>query len=337
MGQLDVPSKRKSYGWAGLWEVICGVWSKRIIKVLTLGILLTTLAVYLDGYFSGKLFDLLSNILLASGTALIAAAVVGYIFADEDYTKLLEKDIVNVLFNPENYKNDTQLMLKWEDITRSILSKALPFENSKASEKIKQQFLTDERDYHFEGVECFFEFDVNVNTGLVTIKQTITCALVITPNKENPELIQNFSVEDSGELKPGELQLNGNYLNIGDLVKKDPNNSNAYTLKYPLKELVFNSEGRKVVRYKRVMTYEQFLADDPSFSSYISRYVKGYRIEAKITDGYKLLFSSFLGSSIQDFKEETLPEGRVGWTLCDLNDLLLPGEAFILTISKKGG
>ena len=337
MEKQNQSPERSDYGWRGLLSTIKNIWSKRIVKVLTLGVLLTALAVYIEGIYTEKWLVFLSSILLASGTALIAAAIVGYIFADEDYTKLLEKDIVNVLLNPEHYKSDSQLMVKWEEITCSILNKVLPFENLKASKKIKKQFLTDERDYHFEGVECLFEFDVDSATGFTKIKQTIACELVITPNKDNPELVQNFSVEDSGKLKPGELQLNGNYLDIQSLVKKDPNNPNAYTLRYPLKELVFNSEGRKVVRYKRVMSYEQFLADDPSFSSYISRYVKGYRIEAKITEGYKLLFSSFLGSSIQEFDEEALPGGRVGWTLCGLNDLLLPGEAFILTISKKGG
>lgn len=337
-------AERNSYGWYGLWELICEIFKKRLIKVLFLGMALTVVGVIassyqsaIAAYISPNIVKIVTNILIAFGTALIAASAVGYIFADEDYTNLLEKDIVNVLFNPSNYQNDSQLLDRWREITKAILDKALPFENQRASDKIAEQFLTEERDYHFEGVDCLFEFDVCPDSGIVQIKQTVTCSLVITPNKQEPVLVQNFSVEDSGDLTPSELQLNGRYLNIEELVQKDSNNRKAYTLKYPLSEFIQNCDGQKVVKYKRVVNFEQNLADDPSFSTYISRYVKGYRVEASISDGYKLLFSSFLGSSIRDFEREELPNGRVGWTLCALDDLLLPGEAFILTISKEGG
>jgi hypothetical protein len=85
----------------------------------------------------------------AAGTTLIAAAVIGFILSDEDYIKLLRDHVIEVLFNPENYRDNDSLMKRWLAITAHLLKGVLPYSYNSAALEIQKQFLTNEKDFHY--------------------------------------------------------------------------------------------------------------------------------------------------------------------------------------------
>lgn len=315
-----------------------GMLNKRITKIVLLGLIITVIGsidVKLDVPYLGLfLTNFFFPFCTTLGTTVIAASIVGFIFADNDYMKLLKQTIVSVIFNPEVYRNQSQLLEIWKKISLKLLETVLPFSKELAVKKIENQFFNDERDYHFEDVECHLKFKVNDDTGIVTIRQDISASLVITPNRENPILKHFISLQESGKLSPISLRLNGDMIKVDDYLTKDETKNNKYIFEYPLKDKIHIDEKRRTVKYRREVQIEQKLSEDPSFSTNITRFVKGYNIEAEINKGYTLKFDRFGINSENDMEPKILPEGKLCWELGKRNDLLLPGEAFILTISK---
>lgn len=311
---------------------------KRIVITTTIGLIFTVLGLLKFEFLVNEVIwtGFFSPLFTALGTAIIAASIVGFIFADEDYMTLLKGIIVAVIFSPEVYRSQEQLMQVWRRVSLKLLAGVLPFSKEQAVELIENQFFSDERDYHFEDVECELNFKMNEATGMLTITQTISAALVIAPNQSHPVLRHYMTVEDNGQMRPTRLMLNGDMIKVNDYLTESENNENErmYTFEYPLKDKIDIDGDRRTVKYKRVVDFVQVFSDDPSLVTNLTRFVKGYSIEAKIPKGYKIKFIRFGTHSSQEPTKITMPNGVFRWELGKKSDLLLPGEAYILTLCR---
>lgn len=324
---MDIGKKYASNG-------ITAFFGRRITQTVLLGILLTIIGVANFSITHWLFIDIFAPLCTALGTTIIAASIVGFLFADEDYMKLLKEIIVSVIFNPEAYKKHEHLIDVWRKISLKLLDNVLPFSNELAVDRIEKQFFKDERDYHFEDVDCDLNFEINEPEGTVLITQTITASLVMAPNRENPVLKQFVSMQDSGILSPIDLMLNGDAIKVEDYLTQDVDNPNKSMFEYPLTDKIEEFSGRKTVKYKRVLQLNQVLVDDPYFATNITRFVKGYNIETKISTGYHLVFARFGANAGDGLKPQELGNGKLRWELGKRCDLLLPGEGYILTVSK---
>jgi hypothetical protein len=101
------------------------VFSKKIIWVFTLGVAFTCWGTV--NYNWPLWTDIISHMITAVGTTILAASIVSFIISDRDYANLLKKQIVSVIFSPENYKSVDELTKVWKNITTSLLNQSLPF------------------------------------------------------------------------------------------------------------------------------------------------------------------------------------------------------------------
>jgi hypothetical protein len=196
---------------------------------------------------------------------------------------------------------------------------------------------TGERDYHFEDMVNKFTINIDENTNLAHTVQEMETVIHISPSCEDPVLEHYMSVEAGDKITPISLELNGDVIDINEYLKPVDGEPGKYKFAYPLSQKITGSDGKRIVKYRRVIAFVQDLSIDPLFGSNLTRYIKGYSVIVNMkTEGYKTLFKRYGVSGDSNPKPEKYPEGGVRWRLANNNDLLLPGESHILVIIKEG-
>lgn len=273
-------------------------------------------------------------VILKSGSAILGAGVFAAIMKSSQFTELFQKHIYDVFYNPEHVGEGRILIEKWRTITNSILQGVLPKTHLDATEKLRVKFFTEELSYHFEQFCASYSMSVDKNTNILTVTAVTRFAAVISPHVNDPVLEQN--IENDGDFKLLALRVNDTDIKDKNTYVSNEPNSKKKELKVPLKDYAFlRDDDVKVVRVERVVKYTQDLTRDPYVKAEISRYMKGATIRAKVNEGYKIFFEKFGLDKTPAISQSDDGEGYQRWVLAEPNNLLLPGQGYIMVITPE--
>lgn len=269
---------------------------------------------------------------LKSGSAILGAGVFAVIMKSAQFTELFRNHIYQVFYQPEKL-DGVALIDKWKIITSALLKDVLPSTHQHAVEKIENQFFNSERDYHFE--ELTLSYDINVKDGVASISSVNSSTLIISPASENPVLEQFIEIRGKFNFKA--LRFNDIPCQDPDLFKVDPSQPNRRLLRVPLNKFAkLNANNDKIIRMERAVQWTQNLVDDPYIKANIKTYIKGAKIRVRVTGGYKVHFERFgLGELPEQHYITDDGAGYERWQLVRANDLLLPGQGFIIVLSPR--
>ncbi len=268
--------------------------------------------------------------ILSIGSAVVGAGVFSAVINSADFTKLFENHIFNVVYNPENTYDEKDLLNKWNTLTRAILKKVLPSTYDNASQKIEERFFNNELKYHFED---FAEtFNITIDGDIATITLCQKAYIVISPNAEEPKLIQYFRLNTGDkDIKLESLYLNNSKIENADYITDE---SDSEILKL---EILLNEYGADRIKMVKNISFKQNLKVDPYIKSDISRFVKGFVVDINAPDSHEIIFKPFgleIGkSNLQP--SETGIENTKKWVLAESQELLIPGQGYICLIIKK--
>lgn len=267
--------------------------------------------------------------ILKTGSAILGAGVFAVIMKSAQFTELFQKHIYHVFYEPDKL-DGVSLIDKWKTITSALLKDVLPSTHQHAVERIEKQFFNSERDYHFE--ELTISYEIDVKDGIATINSVTDSTLIISPSSKNPVLEQY--IETSGQFYFKALRLNDTPYQDPSLFKPDPLNPNRRLLEVPLDKFAQTTANNdKVIRMERVVQWTQNLAEDPYLKAHIKTYIKGAKIRVKVNGGYKVHFERFgLGDLPEKYYIEDDGVGFQRWQLVRANDLLLPGQGYIMVL-----
>ena len=273
--------------------------------------------------------------ILKGGSAILGAGVFAVIMKSAQFTTLFQKHIYDVFYHPETVKEGVPLIEKWRLITSSLLKEVLPSTHLEASNKIEQQFFNTELEYHFEELNNSYEITVNQETNIITVKSYSKSTIILSPHSENPILKQGVETEGVFELLA--LRMNNKDVIKDGVYEQDDDNQNKTWLSIPLKDhAITRSNGVKAVRFEKIITWTQLLANDPYIKGNISRYIKGATIRYKVTNEFKVHFEKFgLGNLPKEHYLNDDGEGYERWILVTPDNLLLPGQGYILVIVPR--
>lgn len=244
------------------------------------------------------------------------------------FTDLFQQHVFDVFYRPETLPVE-KIIDRWEQLANSLLMKVLPSEYNQAVTKIKDQlFISSELEYHFEDLRI--TYDIVVTDNRVNIENNMTANLVLSPRHPNPTFKQTFEV--GGSCCLASLYINDKQQNVEQLLRKCPQNQNAYKLELELNEFdkTAKQAHRKPVKFERTLTLTQNLDEEPYIVAAISRYVTGAVVKAKISPGYRMYFKKTgLGVLPDKFCSDD-EQGYTRWQLAEDGDLLLPGQGFII-------
>lgn len=278
------------------------------------------------------LFNGLGQAILNGGSAVLGAGVFGAILKTSQYTKVFQKNIMDVMYSPSRIKEEDILKDKWRFLTDEMLKYVLPKTHEDATNTIEEKYLCDELDYHFESYKLDYDIKIDDKTLMATVTTTINAKIVIAANRENPIFEQKL--QNDGENKLLKLMLNGDDILDKQSMKPIPEEENTYLLTFPFKDygiLTLKEDDRKI-DFERVIQHTQNLRNDPCLLTLVRRYSRGFEIRAKVSDGYKLFFDNF---GIADVPKERYWPNDVGyekWQIAKPSELVLPGDGCNIVI-----
>lgn len=274
--------------------------------------------------------------ILKSGSAILGAGVFAVIMKSSQFTNLFQKHIYDVFYDPNNVKDGESISVKWTAITNAMLKGVLPTTYSKASGQIKEQFFNSELEYHFENHCITYDISVDPLTNIATSTHTTRTTIVLSPHAPNPILKQ--TVEVDGDFELSSFYLNDKQCDVQNLYVVDADDETVRKISLPLRDYVTNATDRsdQIVKMERVVKMKQNLTTEPFFASAISRYIKGATITARVSEGYLIHFKKFgLGDLPDNHYDADNGLGFERWQLASSDDLLLPGQGFILIVVPK--
>jgi len=270
--------------------------------------------------------------LLKVGSAILGAGVFAIIMKSSQFVKIFQDHIFDVFYRPETAISGIALKDKWRDITNSMLKEVLPKTHLEASDKIEQQFFDAELMYHFEEYYNSYTITIDKAKNIATIELFSKSTIILSPNSPNPILKQ--SIETGGEIELKALRINDADVLSDNPFKKDKEDDNKHIHIIPLNKYTEKKEdGVMVARLEKVTKWSQNLSVDPYVKANISRYIKGATIRVKLSNGFKVFFERFgLGNLPKNHYLRDDGEGYERWVLVEPNDLLLPGQGYILMV-----
>lgn len=321
-----------------------------IVNPLYKNIVLTMLISGLFAILFGTIIDepkWVSETISKIGSAILGAGVFVAIVKSAQFVEIFQNHLYDVFYKPARIFNLENLKQKWILITENIIQKTLPNSHSDVSNRIMKQFLTSELTYHFSDYKTKYDVvTVEPQSGLATIIHTIRTTIMISPNQENPIFEQELSVnEDGGYCILKSLIINNKNICLNEaneFLKLEKNNKIKFYM--PLNKYIKeNRNGDKFVELERSYEITQNLISEPFFLVTIKRFVSGsFQVKAKIGDKYKFYFTKTgLDDAISNTStnhedaEHIDAEGFHRWTLSEQNDVLLPGQGFIIIISPN--
>lgn len=291
-------------------------------------LLIGVVFIVLGEYRIDQIPESLSVVLSKVGGTILGAGVFVVILKSAQFTEIFKKHISDVIYNPANLKDPVLFVEKWKVFTEAILSEVLPLSFNKAGEAIRKQYFDDELEYHFEDFDLQYEIEV-VYGSSVKVKNTFKANLIISPNVSNPKFIQKIKSDKTAQLSS--LYINGDKIDTGEKnFKDDGNGQKVLTL-----ELNKYAKGQSSVKFSRTFVIEQDIKTEPFISVVLSRYVKGATVRAKIKNPSNKGSHNirFVGMGIEMAAQPRVDDGGFNrWVLAQSEDLLLPGQGFILII-----
>lgn len=299
-----------------------------------------TLSLCVAGIIVAVIGALLSvEFIFQIGTAILGAGIFAAIIKSAQFTNLFQQHISDVFYAPEKIKNGAPLIYKWRTITDAMLRSALPNSHSKAAYLIEKQFFNSDLEYHFEDYRATYMFAIIEGSNLVNVTVVIEATIVLSPCASTPTLTQAITTGDAASIDVKRFFLDGNDCKSSDYCKQSPTDKNKFEINVPLLNMATRNEttGDRSVRMDRCISWRQNFSDEPDIEGEIIRYIKGAVIKAKPPKGYKLIFRKYgLGKLPDNNYVNDDGEGFQRWTLAGRDDLLLPGQGYILLLIPTG-
>jgi len=274
--------------------------------------------------------------LLKSGSAILGAGVFAVIMKSAQFTELFQGHIFDVFYDPNKSKSQGCLVERWQAITRSLLRDLLPTSHDDAVKYIEKKFLNSELQYHFENVTA--EYEIDIVDGVAKVQCTTAAKIVISPSAKNPVLEHRIDIENGKNFKLEMLLINDKVIDGNGLYITDPSIPTTEVMKFSLAPhaRIQNGSPDETVSMKRTISWEQEVAAEPYIKTDVMRYVKGYFVEVKVDGPYKAKlepFSMRVSGAIESIRT---PQGYDRWTLASAEELMLPGQGFIIFLLPRG-
>lgn len=274
--------------------------------------------------------------ILKGGSAILGAGVFAVIMKSAQFTELFQNHIYDVFYDPQKINRGVPLIVKWQALTHALLKALLPGTHHKAASQIEMQFLNAGLEYHFEEHAISYDISIDACNNIATVRSVTNSTIILSPNAEDPVLKQTLEAHGNFELLA--LRLNDKKCNINKVFEADSDNPNLNVLRLPLKKYALHSAtgSDKVIKLERVMQWTQDLQDDPYIKGIIQRYIKGAKVSVKVAAEYKVHFERFgLGDLPDEYYLEDDGFGYERWQLVTSDNLLLPGQGFILMVIPR--
>lgn len=267
------------------------------------------------------------------GSAILGAGVFAAIMKSVLFIDVFQKHIFDVLYTPNLVMNLEKLKEKWVMITEAILENTLPRSHRDAANSVLNQFFDKELQYHFENLENTYDIDVHPDNVTATVKYTTVTDLLISPNHENPIVTQKMKVKGQGKCDLLFLSIDNTPIDANEFLDTDPNDPDTTVFTLPLKEFLGNknTNGDRVIKLERTYQYSQNLSEEPYIVATFSRYVRTCVVKAKINKR-RVIFEKSGIDNFLDIKGITDVQGYNRWSVAEKNQLLLPGQGYVLII-----
>jgi len=269
---------------------------------------------------------------LKTGSAILGAGVFAVIMKSAQFTELFQKHIYDVFYAPQEVKDGVPLIIKWKGITNALLKNVLPSTYHQAADRIEKQFFNSELDYHFQDHTVSYEITIDAN-NIATVKSITNSTLILSPFTKQPYLKQYIETQGTFTFKA--LRLNDVACDDKTLFTIDPDNPNRNLLELSLNDYAQANPNtnERIIRLDRVVEWTQNLTNDPYIKGAIKRYIKGAKIRVKINKSHKVHFERFgLGDLPNEYYIEDDGFGFERWQLATSDNLLLPGQGYILVL-----
>lgn len=316
--------------------------SKSLMKKHTLefmligGIFVIIIGAVVSALASSDIVRTIGEIIFKFGGAIIGAGVVVAILKSWQFTVLFQKSLSEVFYNPASLSDIIDVPKRWTILTESRLKGVLPEFYQDATRKIQEQFFDDELQYHFVDYEHKYDINVIENNTILKVQNIFKAKVIINPNCKAVEFKQSFEAKshDKNVRLVSVLINERNYKVRENEYYEDENKKGLFWLKIDLMKIntCFNNDDSFII--ERVVEYTQDLVTEPYIHGVISRYIKGGNVKARISEGYEVYFKQF-GLDADNNGSTELYDGFKKWQLAERHNLLLPGQGYILIVTKE--
>ena len=274
----------------------------------------------------------LSKLFYAAGGAILGGGVFAVIMKSAQFTELFQQHIFEVINDPAKIIDKEDMRRKWQTLSTSMLKNVLPQYSDKAAELLMNKFLKSELEYHFEDFEATYDLHVEDDGDIINITNKMRSKLLISPVSDKPTLVQTITTaSDDGSSELLQLLINNHdQLNNADF-SQVTDMEGKKELRLELNQFCHDGSARSV-NFERVLQTKQNLRQEPYIVATISRYIRGGIIKAKLhTNGYRLYLKKTGGNGTMS-KMTQDPDGYYRLNLAASNELLLPGQGYIIMI-----
>lgn len=270
--------------------------------------------------------------LIEGGKIALGAGVFAVIIKSRQFLGIFKEQIYSVVFAPENYKTRKELAGQWLLFSGHMLKDILPEKYAGATKRILKQFFNEELEYHFEDYVTTYDIKIT-GPDNVSVTHTSCGNIICSPHSSTPKIKQYIK---SGSSKP--IALKKLFIDESEIPEEswdfvdDPDSPDTKVFTYHL-----NASKQKVWKFERTYEYEQDLLVEPYFNCNIERYVRGYKVKVKAPSGYNVVFRKYGVGEAGDLPSKVDGNGYRVWVLSKGNELLIPGQGYIVILVKEGG
>lgn len=279
----------------------------------------------------------ISELFLSMGSAILGGGVFAVILKSQQFTDVFRKHIFEVFYTPQIDQDIPDLRKKWEILTRAILSSTIPQSSIDATTTLKNQFLKKELQYHFENFESKYEIR-RLNDDEIEVKNTVKARVIVAKNHEDAVMKQTMSV--CGDYELLEILADEKVISHEDFLTTPEDNKKLRIVKLPLSNLAQRSlpTSDRYFDWEKTVRFTQKLSEEPYIAATVNRYVRGFTLKVKVEDNSKepiQLHTKTTGLSTQKEPEPFLDaNGFKRWVLAPKDDLLLPGQGYIVILNS---
>ncbi len=285
--------------------------------------------------------------LASIGGAILGGGVFAVIMKSAQFTGLFQKHIYDVFYDPANVLAVDDLRQKWLHITQAILKSVLPIAHQDAAHRIMEQFLDAELQYHFTSYETKYDITVDEASQVARIIHTTKFTLVISPNHPSPVFTQEITAQEDDDCRLLSLFINGKRIDLDNAPLREvegPKKSWVFELELGKFAKAGDGSTDRTLSIERTYEVTQDVRKSPELIGTIKRYTRGLVVKARIAnsngsaDHYGFYFSRtglLDGIEIKAPEPQVDGEGFQRWVIGGPDDLLLPGQGYILLIRKN--
>lgn len=273
------------------------------------------------------LFEGVSKLILGAG-------VFGVLIKSQQFTDIFKGHIYDVIFSPQNYNGRESLLQKWRSTTEFLLKDVIPERYENAASAIEKQFLDGKFTYHFE--DYIQTYDIESidpdNPCKVSVNNNTATLVIAAPNAMNACIEQRIKhADDNTDVELVKLMIDDKEIDFDRYeFKADSENKNVKRFRFPFPQSSnINAGEENQLRLDRTYRYDQDLSQEPYFYANIIRYVKGLKVRVK-ADGYDVILRRTGCSDVTDPVPEVDGFGYTMWVLSDRDQLILPGQGYII-------